>query len=84
MSKKIGFLSFGHSHNVPGSPVRTAGDALLQHVEFARIADEVGFDGGFVRVHHFEQTMNSPFPLLAAMAGVTTKLNVGTGVVDLR
>lgn len=84
MSKKIGFLSFGHSRDVPGSAVRTAGDALLQHVEFARVADEVGFDGAFVRVHHFEETMNSPFPLLSAMAAVTTKLQVGTGVVDLR
>lgn len=84
MTKKIGFLSFGHSRNVEGSPVRTAGDALLQHVEFARIADGVGLDGAFVRVHHFEQTMNSPFPLLSAMAAVTERLNVGTGVVDMR
>ncbi len=84
MSKKIGFLSFGHSRNVEGSPVRTAGDALLQHVEFARIADEVGLDGAFVRVHHFEQTMNSPFPLLSAMAAVTERLHVGTGVIDMR
>lgn len=84
MTKKIGFLSFGHSRNVPGSDVRTAGDALQQHVEFARVADEVGMDGAFVRVHHFEETMNSPFPLLAAMATVTTNLNLGTGVIDLR
>lgn len=84
MTKKIGFLSFGHSRNIEGSPVRTAGDALLQHVEFARIADEVGFDGAFVRVHHFEQTLNSPFPLLAAMAAVTKRLSLGTGVIDMR
>lgn len=83
-AKKIGFLSFGHSRDVAGSAVRTAGDALLQHVEFAKVADEVGLDGAFVRVHHFEQTMNSPFPLLTAMATATTNLNVGTGVVDLR
>ncbi|MCC2593536.1 LLM class flavin-dependent oxidoreductase [Tessaracoccus sp. OS52] len=82
--KKIGFLSFGHYRDVPGSPVASAGATLRQHVELARAADELGFDGAWVRVHHFEQSLASPFPLLAAMAAVTTNLDVGTGVVDLR
>lgn len=82
--KKIGFLSFGHYRDVPGSGVRTAGDSLRQHIEFAKIADEVGFDGAWVRVHHFEESMASPFPLLAAMAAVTRTVDVGTGVIDLR
>ncbi|TRY18737.1 LLM class flavin-dependent oxidoreductase [Tessaracoccus rhinocerotis] len=78
--KKIGFLSFGHYR----APVSTAGSTLRQHVEMARAADELGFDGAWLRVHHFEQTLSSPFPLLSAMAAVTTRLDVGTGVVDLR
>lgn len=78
--KKIGFLSFGHYR----APVSTAGATLRQHVEMARAADELGFDGAWLRVHHFEQTLSSPFPLLAAMAAVTERLEVGTGVVDLR
>lgn len=82
--KKIGFLSFGHYRDVPGARVPDAGKALRDHVEFAKVADEVGLDGAWVRVHHFEESMAAPFPLLSAMAAVTERLDVGTGVVDLR
>jgi alkanesulfonate monooxygenase SsuD/methylene tetrahydromethanopterin reductase-like flavin-dependent oxidoreductase (luciferase family) len=37
-----------------------------------------------VRVHHFARQLASPFPLLAAMAARTRRLEVGTGVVDMR
>lgn len=82
--KKIGFLSFGHYRDVPGSLVRTAGDALRDHVALARAAEQAGMDGAWLRVHHFDQNLAAPFPLLSAMAAVTTTLDVGTGVVDLR
>ncbi|HEV7956997.1 MAG TPA: LLM class flavin-dependent oxidoreductase, partial [Marisediminicola sp.] len=64
--KRIGFLSFGHYQAVPGSLVRTAQDALLQTIELAVAAEELGVDGAYVRVHHFARQLASPFPLLAA------------------
>ncbi len=82
--KKIGFLSFGHYRPVVGARVPDARTALHDHIELAVIADEVGFDGGWLRVHHFEESNTAPFPLLAAMAARTRHLDVGTGVVDLR
>ena len=82
--KRIGFLSFGHYRHVVGARVPDAAAALRQHVDLARIADEVGLDGAWVRVHHFEESHASPMPLLAAMAAVTTRIDVGTGVLDLR
>ena len=69
--KRIGFLSFGHWQPLPGSQVRTARDALVQSVELAVAAEELGLDGAFVRVHHFARQLASPFPLLAAMAART-------------
>lgn len=84
MSKRIGFLSFGHYRNVPGARVPDAAAALRDHVEMARAADEIGFDGAWVRVHHFEESHAAPFPLLSAMAATTRRLDVGTGVLDLR
>ncbi|MEY9850790.1 alkanesulfonate monooxygenase SsuD/methylene tetrahydromethanopterin reductase-like flavin-dependent oxidoreductase (luciferase family) [Leifsonia sp. EB41] len=82
--KRIGFLSFGHYQAVPGSVVRTAADALLQTVELAVAAEEVGADGAFVRVHHFAPQLASPFPLLAAIGARTSRIEIGTGVIDMR
>jgi alkanesulfonate monooxygenase SsuD/methylene tetrahydromethanopterin reductase-like flavin-dependent oxidoreductase (luciferase family) len=82
--KKIGFLSFGHWRAVPGSQTRTAADALLQTIELAQAAEQIGIDGAFVRVHHFERQLASPFPLLAAIAARTSRIEIGTAVIDLR
>jgi alkanesulfonate monooxygenase SsuD/methylene tetrahydromethanopterin reductase-like flavin-dependent oxidoreductase (luciferase family) len=84
MDKKIGFLSFGHWQPIPGSQVRTARDALVQTVELAVAAEELGVDGAFVRVHHFARQLASPFPLLAAIAARTSRIEIGTGVIDMR
>lgn len=82
--KKIGFLSFGHWREVPGSQTRSAADALLQTIELAQAAEEIGFDGAFVRVHHFERQLASPFPLLSAIGAKTRRIEIGTAVIDMR
>ncbi|MGY2084288.1 LLM class flavin-dependent oxidoreductase [Blastococcus sp. SYSU DS0539] len=84
MEKRIGFLSFGHWQPIPGSQVRTGRDALVQSVELAVAAEELGLDGAYVRVHHFARQLASPFPLLAAMAARTSRIELGTGVIDMR
>jgi alkanesulfonate monooxygenase SsuD/methylene tetrahydromethanopterin reductase-like flavin-dependent oxidoreductase (luciferase family) len=82
--KKIGFLSFGHWQDVPGSQVRTAEDALVQSIELAVAAEEVGADGAYFRVHHFARQLASPFPLLAAIGARTKTIEIGTAVIDMR
>jgi alkanesulfonate monooxygenase SsuD/methylene tetrahydromethanopterin reductase-like flavin-dependent oxidoreductase (luciferase family) len=82
--KRIGFLSFGHWSPARGSVVRTASDALLQTIELTQAAEEVGADGAFVRVHHFAPQLASPFPLLAAMGARTSRIEIGTAVIDMR
>jgi alkanesulfonate monooxygenase SsuD/methylene tetrahydromethanopterin reductase-like flavin-dependent oxidoreductase (luciferase family) len=84
MGKRIGFLSFGHYQDVPGSRVHTAADALLQTIELAVAAEELGVDGAFVRVHHFAPQLASPFPLLAAIGARTSRIEIGTAVIDMR
>ena len=84
MDKRIGFLSFGHWQPIPGSQVRTGRDALVQSVELAEAAEELGLDGAYVRVHHFARQLASPFPLLTAMAMRTSRIELGTGVIDMR
>ncbi|WP_213814866.1 LLM class flavin-dependent oxidoreductase [Glaciihabitans sp. dw_435] len=82
--KNIGFLSFGHYQAVEGSLVRSARDALMQSIELAVAAEEIGVDGAYVRVHHFATQLASPFPLLAAMAARTSTIELGTGIIDMR
>ena len=82
--KRIAFLSFGHWSYARGSVVQTAADALLQTIELAQAAEDVGADGAFVRVHHFARQLASPFPLLAAIGATTSRIEIGTAVIDMR
>src|SRR5215467_7445566 len=82
--KKIGFLSFGHWSSSPGSQTRSGSDALLQSIDLAVAAEELGADGAYFRVHHFARQLGSPFPLLAAVGARTTRIEIGTAVIDLR
>ncbi|SIP96913.1 MULTISPECIES: LLM class flavin-dependent oxidoreductase [unclassified Bosea (in: a-proteobacteria)] len=82
--KKIGFLSFGHWNPSPQSGTRSAGDALLQSIDLAVAAEELGADGAYVRVHHFARQLASPFPLLAAIGARTSRIEIGTAVIDMR
>ncbi len=82
--KKIGFLNFGHWTDSPHSAVRTASDALLQSIDLAVAAEELGADGAYFRVHHFARQLASPFPLLAAIGAKTSRIEIGTGVIDMR
>lgn len=82
--KKIGFLSFGHWTPSPQSATRSAADTLLQSIDLAVAAEELGADGAYFRVHHFARQLSSPFPLLAAIGAKTKKIEIGTGVIDMR
>lgn len=82
--KKIGFLSFGHWAPSPQSGTRSAGDALLQSIDLAVAAEELGADGAYFRVHHFARQLAAPFPLLAAVGARTSKIEIGTAVIDMR
>src|SRR5262249_33587496 len=82
--KRIGFLSFGHWTPSSHSEVRTAADSLLQSIELAGAAEELGADGAYSRVHHSARQLGSPFPLLAAVGARTKKIEIGTAVIDMR
>ncbi|MFD8072369.1 LLM class flavin-dependent oxidoreductase [Streptomyces sp. NPDC059718] len=82
--KKIGFLSFGHWSPSEHSRARSAADVLHQSIDLAVAAEELGVDGAYFRVHHFARQAASPFPLLAAIGARTSKIEIGTGVIDMR
>ncbi len=82
--KKIGFLSFGHWTSSFQSEARSAADVLLQSIDLAVAAEQLGADGAFFRVHHFARQLASPFPLLAAVGAKTSRIQIGTAVIDMR
>ena len=82
--KNIGFLSFGHWTPARDSETRSASDALLQSIDLAVAAEELGADGAFYRVHHFARQLASPFPLLAAVGARAARIEIGTAVIDMR
>jgi len=82
--KSIGFLSFGHWSPAQGSQTQSGADALLQSIDLAVAAEELGADGAFYRVHHFARQLASPFPLLAAAGAKTKTIEIGTAVIDMR
>jgi len=82
--KKIGFLSFGHWTASRPSAARSARDVLEQSIELAVAAEQLGADGAYFRVHHFAQQLGSPFPLLAAVGARTSRIEIGTAVIDMR
>lgn len=82
--KNIGFLSFGHWEEHPAYKTQSAANTLLQSIDLAVAAEEIGLDGAYFRVHHFARQLASPFPLLAAIGAKTSTIEIGTGVIDMR
>ena len=68
----------------PQSQTRSGADALLQSIDLAVAAEELGADGAYFRVHHFARQLGSPFPLLAACGAKTKRIELGTAVIDMR
>ncbi|MFI6341308.1 LLM class flavin-dependent oxidoreductase [Streptomyces sp. NPDC050535] len=84
MQKRLGFLSFGHYQNIPGSGTRSAADALTQGIDIAVGVERLGFDGAWSRVHHYQKQFSSPWALMAATAARTERIEIGTAVIDMR
>jgi alkanesulfonate monooxygenase SsuD/methylene tetrahydromethanopterin reductase-like flavin-dependent oxidoreductase (luciferase family) len=53
-------------------------------IDLAVAAEQLGADGAFFRVHHFACQLASPFPLLAAVGAKTSRIEIGTAVIDMR
>jgi Coenzyme F420-dependent N5,N10-methylene tetrahydromethanopterin reductase and related flavin-dependent oxidoreductases len=82
--QRFGTLSFGHYGPLGGGRELTAQDSMLQAIDLAQGMDDLGVNGVYFRVHHFARQQASPMPLLAAIAATTERIEMGTGVVDMR
>ena len=80
----FGFLSFGHYGGSPAQGGLSARQMLHDAIDISVGADELGVNGAYFRVHHYAKQSASPMPLLAAVAARTRRIEVGTGVIDMR
>jgi alkanesulfonate monooxygenase SsuD/methylene tetrahydromethanopterin reductase-like flavin-dependent oxidoreductase (luciferase family) len=77
---KLGFLAHVHG---PGRP---AADVYRDLIETFTTAEALGFDGGWVAQHHLRDDFGrlpSPHVFLAAVAAVTSRIELGTAVTVL-
>ena len=58
---------YGHWGSHPSFKTSAAGNALLQSIDLAVAAEEIGLDGVFP-VHHFSARLASPLPLFSAIS----------------
>ncbi|QWA13483.1 LLM class flavin-dependent oxidoreductase [Sodalis ligni] len=75
---------FWHLAPFPPSRTRPPPHALLPSLLLSVAAGELGGDGPYSRVHHFARQLSSPFALLAAVGARTSRIEIGTGVIDMR
>ena len=73
MTKKIGFLNFGHFGYDRVSGTVDPKAALDDQLAMTVAAEQEGLDGAWIRVHHFQWMLSAPFPTLAAMAAQTSE-----------
>src|SRR4051794_16456348 len=79
--KKIGFLSFGHWTPSPHSQARSASDVLLQSIDLAVAAEEVGAVGAAITVWPFIDTLE---PARDTLALATTEVDLSPVQVGQR
>ena len=82
--QRFGTLSFGHYGPLGNGRELTAADSMHQAIDLAQGMDDLGVNGVYFRVHHFARQQSSPMPLLAAIAARTKRIEMGTGVIDMR
>jgi alkanesulfonate monooxygenase SsuD/methylene tetrahydromethanopterin reductase-like flavin-dependent oxidoreductase (luciferase family) len=77
---KLAFLN-----NVPFTESAPGGSAqgLREALELFTIAEELGYDTGWVRDRHFDNYLSSPLTLLAVAAERTSRIKLGTAVITV-
>jgi len=57
--------------------------SLDQGLDLFETAERLGYDSGWVRVHHGVKTLSAPFPFLTAAALRTSRIRLGTAVIPV-
>src|SRR2546423_4016003 len=77
---KFGWLTLGQSP----APEQDA-NSILELLDQARLAEDLGFDGVWLTEHHFsgESIYSDPVPFAAALCMRTRRIRIGFAVLQL-
>lgn len=77
---KLGFLTNGSfSQYAHGGAAQGHNEA----VELFRIAEQLGYDRGWIRNRHFDNYVTSPLTVLAAASQRTRRIGLGTAIIPM-
>jgi alkanesulfonate monooxygenase SsuD/methylene tetrahydromethanopterin reductase-like flavin-dependent oxidoreductase (luciferase family) len=65
-------------------PTGQAGQALRDGIELFRVAEQLGYDTGWVYQRHFDNYLASPMVFHAAVAQHTERIGLGTAIIGVR
>lgn len=83
---ELGFLSFVPEGTGSGGSGGSGGAAqgLQDGLRLFSLAEDLGYDSGWVRKRTFEPYLASPMTFFAAVAQRTSRIRLGTGVIPMR
>ena len=81
---RIGFVAQVEHTGVVADGLGVTSSGLEEGIELFLAAEDLGYDVGYVRTRHLQDTLASPLLFLAALGRRTSRIELGTAVIPLR
>ena len=81
---RIGFVAQVEHTGIRADGRAVTSGGLEDGIELFLTAEDLGYDVGYVRARHLQDTLASPLLFLVALARRTSRIELGTAVIPLR
>lgn len=81
---RIGFVAQIEHKDIRSDQRSVTSGGLEEGIELFLTAEDLGYDVGYVRTRHLQDTLASPLLFLAALGLRTARIELGTAVIPLR
>lgn len=80
----LGVLAFVEHTGIGTSSGRVTSRGIEDGLGFFELAEDLGYETGYVRSRHLQPFLSAPLPFLAALGQRVSRLHLGTQVIPLR